>query len=103
VEGLEGAAIAAGGGGRAATVLGYHVEELGENVGALLLIAAALAALAVRDRLGALAVRYIGAEPDDAVSSHPDPAPVNEVVPGSGDPTEVIPVVRAATSPSARP
>ena len=101
VEGLEGAAIAAGGGGRVATVLGYHVEELGENVGALLLIAAALAALAVRDRLGALAVRYVGAEPDDAVSSHPDPAPVNEVDPG--DPTEVIPVVRAATSPFARP
>jgi len=60
VEALEGVLIAAGGGGRVGEVLAYHVEELGENVGALLLLGAATSALAVRRYAGALLVRYVG-------------------------------------------
>jgi hypothetical protein len=60
VESIEGMLIATGEGGRTLEVLGYHVEELGENAGALLLLGAATAALAVRRRAGTLVVRYAG-------------------------------------------
>ncbi|GAA4780901.1 hypothetical protein GCM10023200_12710 [Actinomycetospora chlora] len=95
LEGIEGAVIASQQGSRVVQVLAYHVEELGENVGALLLIGAATSALTVRRRAGALGVRYVGAgEPVE--EDGPEPAPVDP----AALPTEAIPV--AATTPIAR-
>ncbi|WP_116710514.1 hypothetical protein [Actinomycetospora cinnamomea] len=92
VEGIQGALIAAGGGGQTLQVLGYHVEELGENAGALLLTAAATAALAVRRRAGALDVRYAG----HGIPAE-DPSPVE---PAPDTPTEVFAAVPvSATAP----
>ncbi|MHC1561502.1 hypothetical protein ACR9E3_21280 [Actinomycetospora sp. C-140] len=96
LEGIEGAVIASNAGDHAVEVLAYHVEELGENIGALLLIGAATSALAVRRATGALAVRYVGAgeAPEPVVEES-----VESVVEDS--PTEAIPMV-AATTPIAR-
>jgi hypothetical protein len=98
LEGIEGAVIASHAGNRAVEVLAYHVEELGENVGALLLIGAATSALTVRRCAGALGVRYVGVgEPVVAVDDVDD---VHEPARNAALPTEAIPVV--ATTPIAR-
>lgn len=104
LEAVEGAVLASGTGGRVGEVLAYHVEELGENVGALILIGAATSALTLRRRVGALGVRYVGAGAPATASPEVAPVPVTDVEPGLADPsespTEAIPV--AATTPIAR-
>lgn len=102
LEGVEGALIASGNGARVGEVLAYHVEELGENVGALLLVGAATSALTVRRRDAALGVRYVGSEAAEtgvgSATAVEDarPRPADQ----SDSPTEAIPV--AATMPIAR-
>jgi hypothetical protein len=99
LEGVQGVVLAHGTGGPVGEILGYHVEELGENVGALLLLAAATSALALRRRDDGVAVTYAGAgdevsEDDALFEAEQHAAQV------AGSPTEAIPVV--ATGPVAR-
>lgn len=66
LEVVQGLFMAAGNEGTG-FALGYHVEELGENVAALLFLAAAAGTLRVGPADGALAVRYIAAGGDRAL------------------------------------
>lgn len=113
LESIQGALLANGGGGRTVEVLGYHLEELGENVGALLLLGAATSALALRRREDGLDVRYTGAGdtgpedtpgPETATGSTTESTAETAAlplqgVPGPVDladrPTDVIPVIAA--------
>ncbi|MDD7967038.1 hypothetical protein [Actinomycetospora lemnae] len=99
LEGVQGVVLAQGTGGRVAEVLAYHLEELGENLGALLLLGAATSALALRrsddGRDGGLDVRYAGTghpEDGDALfEAEEDEARL------AASPTEAIPVVTHRT------
>lgn len=62
LEAVQGFYMAAGNEG-IGFVLTYHVEELGENLGTLLLLAAACTAVSLTREDGALAVRYRGSLP----------------------------------------
>ncbi|GAA4883437.1 hypothetical protein [Actinomycetospora straminea] len=96
LEGVQGVVLAQGTGGRVAEVLAYHLEELGENLGALLLLGAATSALALRRRGvdGDLDVRYAGAGEDgDALfAAEQDAARL------AASPTEAIPVATTSRS-----
>ncbi|MEJ2890251.1 hypothetical protein [Actinomycetospora aeridis] len=99
LEGVQGAVLASGSGGRIGEILGYHLEELGENLGALLLLGAAASALALRRRDDGVDVSYVGA--GDTVAEHDALfAAEQQAARIAGSPTEAIPVV--ATGPVTR-